>query len=399
MSRVRCRFRALASLLVLPALAGCQERLAKQEEPAVPFVFRSLNLRQQDPQGRPAWQLTSPEARYDLSRKVAQARELSGTIFSNGKPLYRLTASSGTVLNDGAVIQLEGAATLERLGPQPLVVRARRVRWFPRQERMELDQRPTASDRDLQISADRAVFLINQDKLELRGSPEFTRRIQPAPGAKPQPAEIVLKVASADWFPTTGNLIAPGPVRAVRRQAAGKPAQTLTSPFLRGNSVQQQLVLQAPVRFSDPAAKAQLLGGDTTIELTRQAVVSRQPFSGAIDKLQLAGDGFELLNAENLAVITPGCALRQPGETLTARRCQWNWTTQAIQARGGVVLQRKANEQTTRARRLDGRMGANGLAEFSSPGSRVNTQLRVPGRGPSSPGQRPPAAGRSPIAL
>lgn len=399
MSPLCCRSRALASLLVLPSLAGCQERLTKPEEPAVPFVFRSLNLRQQDPQGRPAWQLTSPEARYDLSRKVAQARELRGTIFLAGQPLYRLSATSGTVLNDGAVIQLEGIATLERLGPQPVVVRARRVRWYPRQERMELDQRPTATDRDLQISADRAVFLINQDKLELRGSPEFTRRTQPAPGAKPQPPELVLKVATADWFPSSGKLIAPGPVRATRRQPGGRPAQTLTSPFLRGNSVQQQLQLQAPVRFSDPGAKAQLQAGETTLDLTRQAVVSLQPFSGAIDKLQLAGQGFQLLNAENLAVITPGCVLRQPGETLTARRCQWNWITQAIQARGEVVLQRKANDQITRAQRLDGRIGAAGLAEFSSPGSRVNTRVRLPAEAPKASGSRQAPAARPPIGL
>jgi len=378
----------LGPALLLPLLAGCEQRAAK-EEPAVPFVFRSLNLRQQDPQGRPAWQLTSPEARYDLSRKVAQARDLRGTIFSGGKPLYRLSATSGTVLNDGALIQLEGMATLERVGPQPVVVRARRVRWYPRQERMELDQRPVATDRDLQISADRALFLINQDKLELRGSPAFTRRVQPE--------SIVLTASSADWYPTSGSLQAPGPIRAERRMAKGKPPQLLTAPRLTGNSLQQRLVLQGPVRFTDPGAKAQFVGGETAVELQREAVVSIQPFTGSIDKLQLAGNGFELLNGQTLAVITPGCELRQPGETLTASRCQWNWTTQAIEARGGVVLQRQANEQITRARRLDGSMGADGLAVFTSPGSRVNTRVRLPQQ--SKAGRPKPQGSRAPIGL
>lgn len=388
----------LAALALLPSLSGCQERL-EQEEPAVPFVFRSLNLRQQDPQGRLAWQLTSPEARYDLSRKVAQARDLRGTIFSAGKPLYTLSATSGTVLHDGALIQLEGEATLRRLGPQPLVVRARRVRWYPRRERMELDQRPSASDRDLQISANRAVFLINQDKLELRGNPELIRRLQPLTDGRPRPPELVLKVASADWYPTSGQLSAPGPVRAIRRPAPGKPLQTLSSPFLHGNSIQQVLVLQAPVRFLDPGAKAQLLGGESTIELQKQAVVSTQPFSGAIDKLQIAGNGFELRSAHSLAVVSPGCLLRQPGESLQADRCAWNWTTQALEARGSVVLKRQANDQTTRAGLLTGRLGADGLAVFTSPGSRVQTQLQVPkgnpapaGSKPSQPGRRPPIA-------
>ena len=379
----------LAALALLPSLSGCQERL-EQEEPAVPFVFRSLNLRQQDSQGRPAWQLTSPEARYDLSRKVAQARELRGTIFSAGKPLYILSATSGTVLNDGAVIQLEGQATLRRLGPQPLVVRARRVRWYPRQERMELDQRPSASDRDLEISADRAVFLINQDKLELRGNPELIRQLPPLADGRPRPAELVLKVASADWYPSSGQLSAPGPVRAIRRPAPGKPLQTLSAPFLRGNSIQQVLVLQAPVRFVDPGAKARLLGGESTIQLQAQMVVSTQPFSGAIDRLQIAGSGFELRSADALAVVGPGCLVRQPGESLRADRCAWNWTTQAIEARGSVVLKRQANDQTTRAGLLTGRIGADGLAIFTSPGRRVETQLKVPQGNPGPAVQRPP---------
>lgn len=391
-NRRRRRARVLVWMGMLPALAGCQERLAR-EEAAVPLVFRSLNLRQQDAQGRPAWQLTSPEARYDLSRKLAQARDLRGTIFSAGQPLYRLAASSGTVLNDGAVIQLEGMASLERLGRQPLVVKARRVRWFPRQQRMVLDLRPTASEGDLQITADQAVFLINQDKLQLRGSPAFTKRSAAASGA----AEVVLTSASADWSPLSGTITAPGPVRAVRRLPGGKPPQTLTAPSLRGNSIRQLLVLQAPVRFDDPAAKAWLRGGETSIELSRQAVSSRQPFNGVIDRLQLSGDGFELLNRQTLAVITPGCGLRQPGETLTAQRCEWNWSTQAIRARGGVILRRQANQQLTRARQLDGRLGEKGLAELSSPGSRVVTRLQLPSL-QRDQGRRP-QAGLPPIGL
>ena len=113
--------------------------------------------------------------------------------------------------------------------------------------------------------------------------------------------------------------------------------------------------------------------------------------------MQLAGNGFELLNGQTLAVITPGCVLRQPGETLTASRCQWNWTTQAIEARGGVVLQRQANEQITRARRLDGRMGADGLAVFTSPGSRVNTRVRLPQQTKASSPK--PQGSRAPIGL
>ena len=101
---------ALASLLV-----GCQGQKTP-EPPAQPFVFRSLNLKQHNLLGQPTWTLTSPEARYDLGRRVAQASNLKGTLFTNGTPRYRLSATSATVLNDGELIQLEGDLVIQRLG-------------------------------------------------------------------------------------------------------------------------------------------------------------------------------------------------------------------------------------------------------------------------------------------
>ena len=359
------------------ALGGCSGR-PEPEEAVQPFVFKAMNLRQQDGQGRPAWQITSPEARYDSSRRVAQARDIKGTIYAAGKPLYRLTATSGIVLNDGELIQLEGRASLARLGPQPLRVETRRLRWYPRQQRIELDLRPRASQAELELNADRAVILLDRDKLELRGNPLLLRRPGPK---KPQSAPLELRVAEADWWLNSGQLRAPGPVRAQRQLAAGQPPQTLTSPLLQGNTVSQQLVLQAPVRFGDPQHKAILLAGETEIDLRRQLVHSSRPFRGRVDQLQLAGEGFELRNEQTLAVIYRGCELDQPGEQLRSQRCQWNWTTQAIEASGQVSLRRRANNQLTRAEQLNGQLGADGLAVFTSPASRVHTQLQLPPSG------------------
>ena len=131
-------------------LLGCQTQDAR-EEPPQPFVFRSLNLRQKGTDGLPLWELSSPEARYDLGRRVAQARDLSGTIYAKGQPAYRLKATSGTVINDGEVVRLEGLTRLVKLGPKPLLITAQRLRWYPRQERMVIDHSPQASQGDLRL--------------------------------------------------------------------------------------------------------------------------------------------------------------------------------------------------------------------------------------------------------
>jgi len=38
----------------------------------------------------------------------AQVKQPRGVIYAKGKPQYNISATSGTVINDGEVIQLEG---------------------------------------------------------------------------------------------------------------------------------------------------------------------------------------------------------------------------------------------------------------------------------------------------
>lgn len=192
--------RALIFGLPLVALLGCTRQPIKPKEPQ-PFVFRSLNLRQQDGQGRPAWELTSPQARYDLQRRIARATDPRGVIYVGGKPRYKVEATSGLVINDGEVIQLEGKVRILVLGPRGSVISGDRVRWTPGRQLMEIDRRPVLTERQSRLSATTARFLLDKDKLELRGK---TRVQQP---------ELDLRASRADWQANTGALVAAGPVK------------------------------------------------------------------------------------------------------------------------------------------------------------------------------------------
>jgi len=368
----------LGAMALSGLLVGCQGQ--KTPEPAAqPFVFRSLNLKQHNLLGQPTWTLTSPEARYDLGRRVAQASNLKGTLFSNGTPRYRLSATSATVLNDGELIQLEGDLVIQRLGAQPLVIQAKRARWYPAQNLMVLDRRPVATQDKLQIAADQARFLIDQDKLELRDHPLLTRH---GDGA------IRVNVHSVDWFTKTGDLVAAGPVRGLRN-LPNKQQQVLTSPALKGNTLTQILTLAAPVRLVDISRGAVFNAKDTQVDVRQQIIQSDQPFDGILKQSTVHGVGFQLFYASQLAVVSSQCKLEQPTDSLTANRCQWNWQSDQVKAIGNVVLKRQANNQTTKSDRIDGRLGSQGLVVFTSPGSRVNTQMTLKQQSPRAKSKEP----------
>lgn len=370
---LRRRPLVLVAVLAAAPVAGCvQQPKPQPQKTATPFVFQALNLRQQDAQGRLQWLVTSPEARYDLGRRLSLARDLKGEIHSNGKVLYRLQANHGTVLSDGEVIQLEGSVSIERLGNDPVMIQASRMRWYPRQQRIELDRRASAVDQDLRLTAERATLLLDQDLLQLRGKPTLQARGR-AGGADLQQLDL----QAVDWSPGGGRLIAPGQVLA-RSLVNGRAIRALRASGLEGNTVARTITLLAPVRLEAPPQKARLDARSSTLDLARNAVSSAAPFTASIDQIAVAGDGLRLNLDANTATITSGCRLSQPGLVLTANLCRWNWRNNAVAALGSVVLRRAANQQTTRASQLQGTIGANGRLQFSAPGSRVRSTLVLP---------------------
>jgi LPS export ABC transporter protein LptC len=392
--------RALAPL-ALAALVGCVQPPAKKQAPE-PFVFRSLNLRQQNAKGEPAWELTSPEARYDIERRLAQARNLQGVTYLRGKPHYRVSARVGTVLNDGELIQLEGDVRITLLGQDPVVIRSQQVRWLPRQELMVMDSRAVATDRRSRLTAEKARFLLQQDRLELRGQPQLerwdptrTKGARSAGAAASAPAEPavrpvaqeILKVRRADWSPGSGLLQAAGPVRGRRSEG-----QLITASALEGNLRQGFVDLLAPVRVSDPGRKGWLEAQRSRWDLTGQTLRTATPFRGQLDKLAIQGNALDIDLQRELVVVPAACALQQPGETLRAQSCRWNWSTGRFEAVGDVVLSRSAYRQVTRAARLEGAIGKQGQAVFTTPGGRVNSELTLPPPGAGGTKARRPAA-------
>jgi LPS export ABC transporter protein LptC len=390
----RCRqglARVLPLVGVLGLLAGCKSTNPKQEA-VEPFLFRSLDLRQQDPQGRPAWSLTSPEARYDIAKRLAKARQPRGLIYRNGQPHYDIRANGGTVLNNGEVIQLEGAVVVTLLGPDPVRIHADQLRWIPRRDLMEIDRNPWASDQRSRLRAASARFYVLQDRLELKGNPQLEQWASAPKGrANPVglgPADLVLRAISATWHPRSGVLWATGPVQGNHREANGS-GQTLRARALGGNLRQQRLALEAPVQVVDSSRKAVLEAQRTVWDLAGRRLSSDQPFRARMDRLQVRGDRLLVDLGNETVAIPQACQLLQPGEQLRAQTCLWHWPNGQIRAQGSVVVRRQANRQVTRADLLQGRIGTNGLAMFSSPGTRVQSQLTLPPPGATAPAGSP----------
>lgn len=376
-------------------LAGC---VSSPREPAAPepFVFRSLDLRQQNGTGEPAWDLTSPEARYDLIRQLAQARRPQGTIYRNGKPHISIKALRGTVIGDGQAIQLEGEVLITLLGRNPVRISGDQARWIPRDDLMVIDRRPVATDQRTRIRAQNARYLLAMDRVELRGSPVLEQWPKAVPAVADRlPAPIRVQVSSVDWRPEQGSLLAPGAVqgeRHARAEQAGGQSSTdarsdllLTASGLRGNLREGFLDLLAPVRLRERGGRSWLQAEQTRWAFNAQLLASERPFEGLINNLNVRGDSLRIDLDRETVLVPRGCRLNQPGQQLSAERCLWHWDTERFLATGAVELRRSAYRQITRSSQLSGRIGREGTVEFASPGARVHSQFSLPAKDSSGP--------------
>ena len=118
---------------------------------------------------------------------------------------------------------------------------------------------------------------------------------------------------------------------------------------------------------------------------------SSAPFLADLSDGKIRGDGFAIDERTTTAIIPTACRFEQPGESLTANRCSWNWKEERVVAEGDVELRRDQLNQITRASRLEGTVGKDGALRFGSPGERVRSRIRVESESTQQP-RRPPVS-------
>ena len=363
----------VTALVVMSMITACADGGSGSTSAAPPFVFRSLKLDQKKADGLMDWSLNSPEARYELSRQLVRARKPVALLYKDGKPSFRVQSDLALVVNDGEQILLEGDVRLQQLNGAKLLIQGDRLRWKPEQGVLLIEQRPRATDGTSRIAATQAQLQQRTNDLTLKGVVELERWNKDADASK---ADTTLRTGEAQWNLDSGILQAKGPVLGQRRDDEGTVLEQLQGQNLRGNTIKGDITVQAPVNVQIPREKGVLRAQDTTWNFRDQTIRSAQSFEADLDEAQIFGGRFRANLNDTTVDVLSDCRIEQPGEKLTADRCLWNWESEEVLAEGNVQLQREANDQITRASRLEGRVGEQGLITFTAPGGKVESQVK-----------------------
>ena len=347
----------LIPLTLVALLTGCASTPDQAQEESTPFVFSALDLNQRRDDGSRDWDLSSPEARYNLMDRTVQAQRPAGVVYRSNQPYLRLSADQATLINDGEQIILEGRVQLQQLTAQRLLIEGERLVWTPVESRIVIDRQPRVLDSRSRLSAERFVLMEDRDQLRLDGP----TRLEHWPERRTQKtkAETEILGGSGSWNLHTGQLSVAGPVTATRSNNS-----RLTAASLQGDTSAEVLDLVQPVRLDLGEDGGSVAAGTTRWLYAEQRFQSSAPVEGRRKAMRMRGVGFVLDEQQSTLLVTSDCQLQQPEEQLDAQQCLWNWRTQQIVAKSD-------------AQRLEGRLGDDDRFQFDSPAGRVRSQFRL----------------------
>ena len=366
--RSSCIIAAIGSSCFLSACASNPSTQIKDQE-STPFVFRSLDLKQRQPDGVRDWELTSPEARYNTAARTVRARIPKGILYFEDKPSFMISAEHATVLNDGELVVLEGSVRLKRLGAEPLLIQGDRLIWRPALSTMVINQRPTALNRNSKIISSSLTFqqesgqlLFKEPTTLLQWQNNYSSTIDP---------QTVITAGNSRWNLNSGIIAALGPI--IANQMDGR---RLTAASVQGNTKKNFIDLKAPVQFKLEEDNAVVDAGETRWYFERDQLSSKAPVSASLPKSDVRGVGFVIDIPSHTFTISNSCQVEQPDKNLRAQSCTWNWRDDLLTAAGNTNSKESNAGQIKRAEQMEAGFNSNGSIQFSPSRNSVKTQIK-----------------------
>ncbi|MEG3440205.1 LPS export ABC transporter periplasmic protein LptC [Pannus brasiliensis CCIBt3594] len=164
-------------LLCLLGIGGCQPpdppKISPAETPKIQdnsrLTLNNATLEQANPTGQSLWKIQVKKATYSQDQKIAQLESVKGNIYQDGKVVLQVSADRGQVYKEGQEILLED--NIVAIDPRnQAVIRAKEVRWQPKEGLLIVRRDLKGSHRQVEAIATEGRYDTRREKLELVGN-------------------------------------------------------------------------------------------------------------------------------------------------------------------------------------------------------------------------------------
>lgn len=288
-----------------------------------------LVLEQADEKGNLLWKLKAKKAIYNRDKKEGEILDLSGELYQDGKPAFKISAKKGEVIGDGKVMVLRENIVAVAI-KDGVEFKGNEMEWKPQDDQLTIKNKFTAVQKQVKIAAKEGQYFSRKRQADLMGTIV----------AEVKDPKLKLQTEKLTWLlePQTIESKAPVMIERTPKKGVTDRATADTGSYdLKTNIA--KLVTKVQIAVVEPDLK--ISGEELLWDTKKELVTAPKPFSAssATEQVTMSSDRGEFKLKEKTAFLTQNvkAASQKNQATIATDKLTWYLEPQTFSAEGNIV--------------------------------------------------------------
>ncbi len=288
-----------------------------------------LVLEQADEKGDLLWKLKAKKATYNRDKKEGEILDLSGELYQDGKPAFKISAKKGEILGDGKVMMLKENIVAVAI-KDGVEFKGNEMEWKPKDDQLSIKNKFTAVHKQVKMAAKDGQYFSRKRQADLSG----------AIVAEVKDPKLKLQTEKLTWLlePQTVESKAPIIIERTPKPGITDRATAETGSYDLKTNV-AKLATNVQIAAVDPDVK--ISGQELLWDTKKELVTAPKPFSAfsGTEQVTLSGDRGEFKLKEKIGILTQNVkgSSQKNQATIATDKLTWYLEPQTFTAEGNIV--------------------------------------------------------------
>jgi LPS export ABC transporter protein LptC len=293
-----------------------------------------LVLEQAGDDGQLLWKLKAKKASYNRDKKEGEILDLSGELYQDGKPAFKISAKKGSIVGDGKVLMLKDNIIAVAI-KDGVELKGNEMEWKPKQDLMTIKNKFTATHKKMNLEAKEGEYFSRKRQANLSG----------AIVVNVKEPKLKLQTEKLTWLLEPETIESNSPIAIERTPEKGivdRAKAEKGSYNLKTNVAK----LETNVTIAMAKPNLNVTGQELTWDTKQQIIMAPKPMTAfsPVDQVTISGDLGEVKLKERIAYLNQNVkgSSQKNQSNIATDRLTWFLDSQTFEAEGNIVY-RQAN--------------------------------------------------------
>ncbi|MBE9043846.1 LPS export ABC transporter periplasmic protein LptC [Pleurocapsales cyanobacterium LEGE 10410] len=354
----------LLPTVLIVSIFGCQappavtDDVSQESRLDTQLVLNNAVLEQSNQQEDTVWKIKADSISYSQDKQTANLNKVVGNLWQNGVIILKVSAKTGKIQDNGNIILLN-EEIIARDPRNGSVINSNAVEWRPQENLLLIKENLNGIHQDLEVTAAGGKYFTDLETLEIEGDVVATI------------SDPALQLTSDRllWDIAQNKLKSPGTVEIVRYEGE-RITDKLVADRAEVNLTENLAILNQNVELITLEPKLQAATDSFFWNYQQRVGSSDRPIQ-ILDRdrqISLTGNQGEINLPQQIAKLQNGVRgiNRQKGSELYARQLTWNIDTEQVEAMGNVIYEQSDPQARLTGEKAVGTLGDNNIVVTSN---------------------------------